>query len=150
MKRTPDEEKLDRMLHNQRITPGGFLGDDLRHVEDIIAADSELIMALGKTNLEIANRMQEITDKCIAAFENEVKINDNMTAICNEAKGTIVCPWPHPGKFTKRLTTIKRTDLGKEISWSDLNIHLIAEHGFFEGKGNPFRLEPDELINMIW
>jgi hypothetical protein len=31
-----------------------------------------------------------------------------------------------------------------------LNIHLIKEHGFFEGKGSPFRIEPSVLTKMIF
>jgi hypothetical protein len=36
------------------------------------------------------------------------------------------------------------------MHWSDLNIHLIAKHGFFEGKGSAFRIEPKELISTIF
>ena len=150
MKKSPEDEKIDRMLKNQRLTPGGFFGTDTRELADIITSDGDLVESLGKTCSEIAARMQEITEKCIEGFESEVKISDNLIASETEAKGSIVCPWPHPGRFPKRVTTLKRIDTGRQISWSDLNIHLIAEHGFFEGKGTTFRLEPDELIQMLW
>ena len=53
-------------------------------------------------------------------------------------------------RFAKRVTTIKLTESGEAISWSDLNIHLIEEHGFFEGKGSAFRIEPGELVRVIF
>jgi hypothetical protein len=62
----------------------------------------------------------------------------------------LVCPWPHPARFAKRVTTIRTAKTGRTIKWSDLNIHLIAEHGFFEGKGSTFRIEPGELIKVIF
>jgi hypothetical protein len=31
-----------------------------------------------------------------------------------------------------------------------LNIHLVEEHGFFEGRGAFFRIEPEELIRVIF
>jgi hypothetical protein len=68
----------------------------------------------------------------------------------DEAKGFLVCPWVHPGRFDKRVTTLKNIESGKTIRWSDLNIHLIARHGFFEGIGSAFRLEPAEFVRLIF
>ena len=150
MKHSPENEKLIQMLKNQKLTPGGFFGTDNRELEDIIIADAEIVAKSGKDYQQIASRMQEITDKCSNGLGTEVQISENAIAWEDESKGNIVCPWPHPGRFAKRTTTLRRTDLNKEIHWSDLNIHLIAEHGFFEGKGNHYRLEPQELIDMLW
>jgi hypothetical protein len=67
-----------------------------------------------------------------------------------EVKGRIPCPWPHAGSYAKRVTTMEDTKTGREILWSDLNIHLIAEHNFFEGRGSPFRIDPQKIIEMIF
>ena len=37
----------------------------------------------------------------------------------------------------------------KEITFTDLHIHLIGSHGFYEGKGSLFRLNPEELVVII-
>lgn len=34
------------------------------------------------------------------------------------------------------------------MHFTPLDAHLIAEHGFFEGKGSPYRIEPKELISL--
>jgi hypothetical protein len=39
----------------------------------------------------------------------------------------------------------QKYSFGRTISWTDLNIHMIEAHGFFEGKGSFFRIEPIEL-----
>jgi hypothetical protein len=30
-----------------------------------------------------------------------------------------------------------------------MHIHLIDSHGFYEGKGSPFRLEPAALVEIL-
>jgi len=65
-------------------------------------------------------------------------------------KGALVCPWPHPGTFDKRITTVEHLETGQQVTWTDLNIHMIAEHGFFEGKGAFFRIEPAEIVSILF
>jgi hypothetical protein len=35
------------------------------------------------------------------------------------------------------------------MSFTDLHIHLIGVHGFYEGRGTPFRLEPGDLVAIL-
>jgi hypothetical protein len=94
--------------------------------------------------------MKEITGKASDGLGTWVKIDAKLEAKTDEARGNLICPWPHqPGMFAKRVTTVRRRDTGEEIHWSDLNIHFIAEHSFFEGKGSSFRLEPGKLVEII-
>jgi hypothetical protein len=44
---------------------------------------------------------------------------------------------------------VRNIKLDREITYTLLNSHLIGEHGFYEGKGSPFRLEPRELIDIL-
>ena len=150
MKKSPQSQKLEQMLRSSRIVAGGFMGADTRPVEEIIDADLGSLAKLGRTADEIAGRMQEITDKAIAGLGNWVRIDPYRMALVDEAKGTLNCPWPHPGRFAKRVTTVRIVESGGEITWSDLNIHLIEQHGFFEGVGSAFRLEPGELARIIF
>jgi hypothetical protein len=46
--------------------------------------------------------------------------------------------------------TAKNLRTGKTIRWSLLGIHMIEEHGFFEGRGATFRLDPKELVNVVF
>ena len=126
------------------------MGSDTRSVLEVINADLVELSRLGITSERIAARMQEITDIAKDGLGNWVKIDENRQAVTEEAKGALVCPWPHPSKFAKRVTTVKLNKSGRTILWADLNIHLIGDHSFFEGRGSMFRIEPQKLIGVIF
>jgi len=150
MNNSSENQRLEEILRSSKLVSGGFMGNDTRSVTEIIDSDSVKLQKLGFTAKQIAERMQEITQKAIAGLGIWVEINNRRQAIVNEAKGFLICPWSHPGKFAKRVTTVRLKESGADIRWADLNIHLIAEHGFFEGKGSAFRIEPEKLINIIF
>jgi hypothetical protein len=45
---------------------------------------------------------------------------------------------------------VKHPPTGTVVRWSDLNIHLIKAHGFFEGRGASFRIEPELLLSVLY
>ncbi len=126
------------------------MGCDSRSVAEIIDADAFEVSKFGYTTRQISVRMQEITDTAIRGLGTWVEIDAQHQAMVEEARGSIACPWPHLRRFIKRVTTIKRLDSGQIIRWTDLNVHLIAEHGFFEGRGSAFRIEPGKLTKVIF
>jgi len=126
------------------------MGSDSRSVTEIIDADASEVSKFGHTMEQLAVRMQEITDAATIGLGNWVSVDDTRQAMVEEARGSIVCPWPHLRRYAKRVTTVKRLDSGEMIRWTDLNIHLISEHGFFEGRGSAFRVEPDKLTKVIF
>jgi len=126
------------------------MGCDSRSVAEIIDADAFEVSKFGYTTRQISVRMQEITDTAKRGLGTWVEIDAQHQAMVEEARGSIACPWPHLRRFIKRVTTIKRLDSGQIIRWTDLNVHLIAEHGFFEGRGSAFRIEPGKLTKVIF
>ena len=150
MKESPQMKRLEEVLRSSRLVSGGFMGNDMRSISEVIDSDSAKVSKSGLTVEEISERMQEITYTATAALGNFVEIDENLQAKVDEAKGWLVCPWPHPARFAKRVTTLRHIETGHTIKWSDLNIHLIAEHAFFEGRGSDFRIEPEELIKIIF
>jgi hypothetical protein len=150
MKESPDDKRLEEVLRSSRLVAGGFMGHDTRNIWEIIDADCAELSKLGFAKQEIAQRMQQVTDIAKAGLGTWVRIDDNLEAKVDEARGVLICPWPHPGTFLKRITSVRHNRSGATIRWSDLNIHLIGEHGFFEGKGSEFRIEPAELVRVIF
>jgi hypothetical protein len=150
MKKSPQLERLEETLRSSRLSARGFLGDDHRSLWEILDADARQVERLGYTMAEIATRMKEITETAKEGLGDWVDVGDNLKACSTDARGVIACPWPHAFRANKTVTTAKRTDTGKQIRWADLSIHLIAEHGFFQGKGSAFRLEPRELVEIIF
>jgi hypothetical protein len=126
------------------------MGSDTRDVLEIIDADCAELSRLGVTKEQLAGRMREITAKAVAGLGTWVQIDEKTEARVTEARGSLVCPWPHPGRYLKRVTIVRDVESGRSICWSDLNTHMIGEHGFFEGKGSEFRIEPGELIERVF
>ncbi len=150
MKESPNTIKLEQMLRSSKIVADGFMGNDNRTLYELLAADGRQLASLAITPRQLAQRMKEITEITIPQLGNWIKIDDNIKAKSDDFKGMLICPWPHPASFDKRLTTVQAVDSDEEITWSDLHIHMIGEHGFFEGHGSAMRIEPGELIRLIF
>jgi hypothetical protein len=150
MKQSPQDKNIEQMLRSGKLSAGGFMGADSRGVDEVIAEDRAVLEKLGYNAAQVAMRLQELRDLARPALGNWVKISDVLEVKSEDYKGFIVCPWPHAGRFEKRITTAQRLDTNQSASWSDLNIHLIKEHSFFEGKGSFFRIEPQDLIRVLF
>lgn len=149
MEPSPDMKKLEEMMRSSRLVLGGFLGNDPRHIQEIIDADLAEIAGGNYTVRQIAARMQLLTDIGKVQLGGAVAFEGLEIRVVDYA-GPITCPWSHPGNFDKRITDVKRIDTGVSTSWSDLNIHMISKHSFFEGRRSAFRLEPRQLIACIF
>ena len=79
-----------------------------------------------------------------------MEVAPGLEAQVDETRGANPCPWRHRGRYFKRITTVRRKGSDETIRWSDLNTHMIGAHGFFEGKGSMFRVEPAELVRMLF
>lgn len=150
MKESPEDRKLEEVLRSSRLAAGGFMGHDNRSVSEVIDADATELSRLGFTKEQVAERMRQITKVAISGLGTWVQVGDGMEGKVDEAKGRLICPWPHKGKLAKRITVVKVIETSESVRWSDLNTHLISEHGFFEGKGSDFRIEPRKLIRTIF
>lgn len=150
MKESPQDKNLERMLRSTKLAAGGFMGTDTRSPAQVISDDAQTLEQFGYPAAQVGLRMTELRDAALAAFGNWVEISPTLRVKCEEYKGAMVCPWPHSGRYAKRITTAERVDLKKSICWSDLNIHLISEHGFFEGSGAFFRIEPRDIVEILW
>ena len=150
MKKSPQERKLERMLRSSKFSAGGFLGTDKRGLWEIIDADAAVIARAGKTMEDVAARMHEITRIGKTGLGDWVEVNPGLLASVDDSRGMIPCPWPHHVRCLKIITTVKHLPTGTVLRWSELNIHLIEAHGFFEGKGAAFRIEPSILLTVLF
>jgi hypothetical protein len=151
MKQSPRDKKLEEVLRSTKLVAGGFMGTDTRHPIEIIEQDTIALEHLGVTAQQVATRMTELTELAKPRLGNWIDSATQKLRIKSEDyKGALICPWPHPGTFEKRITTVEHLETGKQVSWTDLNIHMVAEHGFFEGKGAFFRIEPAEIVSILF
>ncbi len=126
------------------------MGQDGRSAEDIIQSDAAVLARLHVTIDALAKRMSRITEAAEAGLGTWVAIDDKRRAMALGAKGFLVCPWGHRGQYRKTVTIVELIGWGRSTRWSDLSVHMIAEHGFFQGRGSTFRIEPKELIEIIF
>lgn len=150
MKRSPGMKRLEEVLRASRIVAGGFLDKDSRILEEILEDDAREVARLGYTVERIGERMRELTEKARKGLGTRVKIDEKREGIADDNRGVIICPWPHAGRYNKTVTTVRRLDTGKSLRWSDLSIHFIESHGFFQGRGSAFRLEPGDLVHVLF
>ena len=104
----------------------------------------------GATAEEIAQRMQAFTDATFDVFDARTVIEENYEVETEVIRGKLPCPFGHAGIYRKAFTILTRKDTGESLRWSSLNLHLIREHHFFEGIGSPFRLDPADLVRILW
>jgi hypothetical protein len=98
----------------------------------------------------LAQRMRELTETAKQGLGTWVDADGGaMRVMSEEYKGILVCPWGHTGHFDKRIIIAERPATGQTLSWTDLNVHLIEAHGFFEGKGSAFRVEPEQAVRIL-
>jgi hypothetical protein len=143
---------LDRAENNMKgIGMGNFLGTDPRRLTEILNDDRELVHSLGLSHEAIARRLEEITEAAKEELGEVVKIEDRFEVRAEEARGKIPCPWAHPkGLFRKSHVELMDPKTGQALVWTDLSVHLIREHGFYQGRGSPYRLDPRTVKSVLF
>ncbi|MBN2852030.1 MAG: hypothetical protein JXQ23_04770 [Clostridia bacterium] len=149
MKQNPKLQTIQENMAPGAYTAHGFLGDDTRNLLDILKQDQFDINKLGTTHEEVARRMRYFTEIGITSPDVPIVVDDIYEVTVDDHRGYIPCPFADNVKEIKRNTKLTNLTLGKTIYWSDLTIHMIEKHGFYEGKGSFFRNDPDTLYMLL-
>jgi hypothetical protein len=149
MKQTVQMQKVQARMAPGVITRDGFLGEDRRPLIDILLADGEAVKAIGLDHAAIAARMVELRDAGMAGLGEFVDVAPHFEVRVDSVRGRLPCPFGDPGIFPKTNVTVRNTHTGREITYTGLHIHLVRVHGFYEGHGSPFRLEPRDLAEVL-
>lgn len=150
MKQTPEDKEIQKRMQPGALTVDGFLGSDKRHFHDIIEEDKNGLQKSGISEHDIADRMQFFTDKAFENYEDKTIIDNKYKVEFITVRGKILCPFRHPCGFSKGIIKFKNIEKNISLTWTPLNIHLIREHCFFEGKDSKFRLEPEILKKALF
>lgn len=150
MKITPQELKTTQRMQPGVITLSGFLGSDTRPLNEIVADDAATLARLERSPHEIAKRMESFTKASWDSYLDETLVEDKYLVQTEVYRGRLPCPYGHSGIFRKAITKLTNQSNGLSVVWTSLNIHLIMAHGFFEGRGSVFRLDPQTLVKAIF
>ncbi len=149
VKQSPTFDKIERNMRPMCLCQWGFLGYDRRKLVEILTDDQGTVNSLGLSHEMIANRLREITAEARQGLGDPVVVDDKFDVEVYEVRGKIPCPWGHPGLYRKSHVKLERIETGETLIWSDLGIHLIEEHGFYQGRGSPYRLEPADIKRIL-
>ncbi len=149
MKQSPQLQKAQQNMRPGVITRDGFLGKDTRNLIDILIDDEAEVQRLGVTHSDIAERMIELRDAGMRGLGEFINVEPHYEVRVDSVRGKLPCPFGDPGIFPKTNTTVRNLKKGREITYTDLNIHMIMAHGFYEGRGSGFRLEPSDLVEVL-
>ncbi|HUT34961.1 MAG TPA: hypothetical protein VNE39_15835 [Planctomycetota bacterium] len=143
---------LQRVLDRMRsgvLSRDGFLGTDPRPLEEVLDADRSAVAALGTTHEEVAARLGEVLDKARAGLGTPIRIGDRLVATHREAMGRIPCPFGGCGTFPKGEVELTDPATGESLFLTALGIHMVGKHGFYQGRGSRYRLEPTALGRLM-
>ncbi|MEW5815388.1 MAG: hypothetical protein AB1798_08365 [Spirochaetota bacterium] len=149
MKQAPDLQKAQGNMKPGVISLEGFLGKDSRNLIDILTEDDAEVKRMDLTHEAIAARMEELRESGMAGLGEFTRVDPHYEVRVDSVRGKLPCPFGHPGIFQKTNITVRNLRIRREIIYSDLHIHLIKAHGFYEGKGSVFRLEPKDLVATL-
>ncbi|MBN2559085.1 MAG: hypothetical protein JXB33_10060 [Clostridia bacterium] len=148
MKQGPRLEMIQENMKPGAYTAHGFLGDDDRMLKDILREDNSAVERHGISHGEIAAKMRYFTEIGRRFPESTVTDGDFEITV-DDHRGFIPCPFADNEKALKTNTRLYNKRTGETVYWSDLNIHMIMSHGFYEGKGSFFRTGPVELAKTL-
>lgn len=132
-----------------KITLDGFLGTDARNLIDILIADNAAVERLGYDHADLAARMEYLRDAGARGLGEYVTVDKMYEVKVDSVRGKLPCPFGDQAFIPKVNTTVRRKKDGLILIYSDLHIHMIREHGFYEGKGCLFRLEPADIVTVL-
>ena len=149
MKENPADQTTRDRLEPGQLSIDGFLGSDKRPIADIIAADTGIVEAEDLTVEQLGNFLENLHQTADAGWEGRVPMFDGKISVrSDETLGQIPCPFACGAHCHKAEIAVKDADGNDLLLFTPLDAHLITAHGFFEGKGAHYRIDPKELIAL--
>ncbi|HUU43517.1 MAG TPA: hypothetical protein VMX57_07040 [Planctomycetota bacterium] len=148
MKHSPDIQRVIDRMKPGVLSLHGFLGSDRRELEEILDTDASTVTGLGTTHRALADALRRALEKARDAFGSTARVDDRLTARLLEVKGRIPCPWGD-GSFAKGEVVLTDVPTGERMCFTPLSVHLVAKHGFYNGRGSRWRVEPADVLRLF-
>ena len=157
MKPSPRQRQIEERMAPGVLCRDGFLGTDRRPLGEILDTDRSTVETLGLTHAQIAAPLRDVMAEAMARYGNPVTLDRTtrrpapdgaLQAVYREGMGRIPSPFAD-GLFPKGEIEVTDVETGEGLTFTPLSVHLIAEHGFYEGRGGRYRLEPDAVARVF-
>lgn len=149
MKQSPSEKNLRRNLGPSKFSAEGFLGQDLRPVDEIVADDLRALERSGVSLADLLGALRHAYETARQALGAEVEIRPGVTSVFYESRGRIPSPFRNGRSYEKGEAVVTDHASGRKMVLTDLGLALIERHGFFQGRGSRYRIEPAEAIEVL-
>lgn len=149
MRQPPDAARIQQQMMPGVITADGFLGNDRRALSEILDADDAAVNRLGLTHAEIAAALQNLRRIGREALGLPAAASPHLEVRVESTRGVLPCPFGERGVHGKSVTVIHNRRLGESLTVSDLQLHLIDRHGFYQGRGSRHRLDPERIARVL-
>lgn len=147
-KQNPMLSRIQEDMEPGSLSLEGFVSDDDIAIERQIASDRSVLEDMNVTPEQIARRMRKLTREGNDGIGGACKVGIYEVTV-DEHRGLISCPFKDGMKTSKRNTYARNTETGQEMRWTDLNVHMIQHHCFFEGKNSSMRIDPVALVGFL-
>lgn len=149
MKQSAKDDTIQGQMSPGVITRDGMLGTDRRKLRDILDSDDAVVRRLGLTHAGIAGRMRDLRAAGARGLGQAVAVDDRFEVRVDCVRGRLPCPFLHEGLYQKEFVEVRNVCTGEQVTFTELNVHMIEAHGFYEGVGSPFRLDPATLSRVL-
>ncbi len=149
MKRTPQDERIVANMQPGVLCREGFLATDSRELAEIISTDDAQVREMGLSHKQLADALGSVCRAAMATYGTPTWVGKHLRAICRPARGVIPCPWGHGETFAKGEIELTDTRTDRAFVFTPLSVHLIEAHGFYQGRGSRYRIEPAVAAKLL-
>ena len=146
--------RVEELMRPRKLSVAGFLGETER-LEDVLKEDASTLSSLRVTAAEIADRIREIVGASLYRSSRwstrDTYDTGKFRVRLMQWGGFQECPWlcKHDPAWASIDFVIENRRSGAKLKGPGLIVHLIAEHGFFEGKESPYRVDPRQAAEVL-
>jgi hypothetical protein len=142
-------DSLEKDMRPGAWAAKGFIGSDDRLIDTLVEDNRYIVDQLGLTHQEIAKHLRAIGAAAEKAKGQEFRYHGR------RFKATLrASRWYQPSPFrdgtqTNLLVVADNLDMDRRLEFSLLMPDLIERYGFYEGRGTPYRLDPQKIVEFF-
>lgn len=151
-------DEIERRMRPGEFSQAGFLGWD-ESLADVLAQDARVLHELGITAVDLASALEDLLAAALSGDPPHDQREGYLVDI-HLTPGFQICPFaPDPDhaqctagggvRFGSVDWRIRNKRTGQHLKGPGLITHLIRAHGFFEGTGTPYRVDPAGLARLL-
>ncbi|MBN2036273.1 MAG: hypothetical protein JW768_05985 [Chitinispirillaceae bacterium] len=147
MKQSPKESPKN--FEASKFSGDGFLGSDQRPVDEIIAHDARTLDQAGIPLAQLAAALETAYLASRDALGAPAETAPEVIGEFEESRGRLPCPFRGCGVFEKGEAVLTDRRTNDTLIITALGIHLIKKHGFFQGSGSRYRIDPLKAAKIL-